>query len=237
MLYRRNQRWSETCLKDKHGMGWGADLLRIHYLFLLDFNAVSRAQAIKLSKVASISNAFVRRETSFTGTRQSLLSYMGAYKEDYGVQLVDVRIIVIVGVMESSIFLASNFNMTYLHYIRIYKMMIKLEGLFRLPMDLGKNAAAAQTLHITHSHGPNLYISIEDDKLLMIQAAETLVKDNHKPVLLKRMPLQTCGSPRRWTSRSPPVTRQRTTFEVCTISCMQFFSWITNFPLLLVVFH
>lgn len=67
-------------------------------------------------------------------------------------------------------------------YIRVGKKIIKNQDMFRLHGKLSKKASVANTHGITHLDGPSLYISPEKE-ILIIQAADTFVKDYHKPAL------------------------------------------------------
>lgn len=66
----------------------------------------------------------------------------------------------------------------YIQYIRVRKMMIKNQRLFSLLGELSKDAPAAKNFGITHLDDPILYISSKREILLMVQVAETFVKND-----------------------------------------------------------
>lgn len=60
-------------------------------------------------------------------------------------------------------------------------MMIKHQDVLHIFGKLVKAASTAKTFSITHNDHPSLYISSEEDILLMNQAADTLVNTDRKP--------------------------------------------------------
>lgn len=68
---------------DENGQTWAAQQLCVRYVFRVEGKQITRAQAIKLNKIAKISTAIVRRETIITDTIQSRLNYLRAFEEDY----------------------------------------------------------------------------------------------------------------------------------------------------------
>lgn len=112
---------------------------------------------------------------------QGLLSYRPALEEGYAVRSVKVRIMEIVRVTMLSYFMDANTRATYVRYIRVEKVMIKHEGVLSLSMTLSKEDRKAKSLGITHLEDTSLYISPVKLVLLMIQAANRFVKNDHKP--------------------------------------------------------
>lgn len=139
---------SVETLGDHNGVEWAAETLHIRYEFRLHAKRISLAQKIKLSKIANIFTAILRLEVTFTNLMRSLLSYSGAFEEDYGVLFVDIRIKDIVEDMTPSNFLTANFRATYTHYIRIGKMIIKYRVVLPLPVKLARDTPAAKTFGI-----------------------------------------------------------------------------------------
>lgn len=72
---------------------------------------------------------------------------------------------------------------TYARYIRVGKKMIRNEGVLPLLVSPAMEAAVAKAQGITDLDDPALYIPTEVDFLLMIQAADRFVKNDHKPAL------------------------------------------------------
>lgn len=111
---------------------------------------------------------------------QLLLGYAWALKDDYGESYVDFCIMDVMDNMLSSKFLAANSTAAYVRYIRAGKMVAKHNGMRNLAMSLFRGVLALRTLGTTHCDEPSLYISSEADFLLIIQAADVFVKNNHK---------------------------------------------------------
>lgn len=61
------------------------------------------------------------------------------------------------------------------------KLMIRYKGMLPPLEELGKNAAAAKNLNITHINDSSLYIYFEEDKLLIIPETDAFLKIDHKP--------------------------------------------------------
>lgn len=68
-------------LADNDEKGWSTDLLRMHYAFWVDDNAISPSSTIKMSTNVIIYTTIRRRQASFLETFQSLLSSLQAYEE------------------------------------------------------------------------------------------------------------------------------------------------------------
>lgn len=115
----------------------------------------------------------VWHEATFADSIQGLLNYGQAFKEDYHIRLVDVCIVDIFEDMMSSKFLASNGRAIHLRNTRVQKISIKHQGMLSLLLKVGMNAPVAKTLSITYLDDPNLYISLKEGILLMIQVADT----------------------------------------------------------------
>lgn len=94
-------------------------------VFRADGKALSPAWVIKLSRIAKISTAIVRRKPSFSDKMQSLLRYARAHGEDYCATFFDVRILNIVEDVKSFNVLGSNYIATYIRYVLVHKMIIK----------------------------------------------------------------------------------------------------------------
>lgn len=77
--------------------------------------------------------------------------------------------------------LAAISRATYIHHIIVGKMIIKHQGVLPLLGKLLKDTPAASNLRITHIDELSLYITSDEDILLMNQAAHALVKNDHKP--------------------------------------------------------
>lgn len=80
----------------KDGMEWASIPLRMRFAIYIDSKFILLPLAIKLSKVASISEAIVRRKATFLDTMQSLLSSARASNEKYAGRFVDMRLLDIV---------------------------------------------------------------------------------------------------------------------------------------------
>lgn len=164
------RRRSVEILSDKEGVGWAPDSLLLLYAFCVDDEAISPAQAIKLSKIANISIAILRREAKFTDIIDSLLSYERPFKEDHGARFVDVHIIDIFKDKMISEPQAAKYSATYVHYISVVNMMIKQKRVLPLFMDLSEDATVVKTLCITRFDNPRLYTLSEKDILLLNSA-------------------------------------------------------------------
>lgn len=82
--------------RDKDGMKWATEVPHMRYAFWVAGKPISPAHARKISRIVNILAAIVRRKVTVAETAQSLLSYTRAFVVDYGVRLVDVRIMNIV---------------------------------------------------------------------------------------------------------------------------------------------
>lgn len=87
---------------------------------------------------------------------QCPLSYAPAFEKDYGVRLVGVCIMVTPEDMMFSKFLAASYREAYVRYTRDGKRMITHQGTLSLFVKLGKAAAVARNLGITHLDDPIL---------------------------------------------------------------------------------
>lgn len=63
--------------------------------------------------------------------------------------------------------------------------MFKDQGVIPPLKILGKDAASSETLSIIHHDEPVVYVSSEDEILLMIQAAEGFINNDYKSVSLQ----------------------------------------------------
>lgn len=160
-------------VRDDDRLAWTAEPLHMWYALLIVEKLMNSAQEIKPRKIANISTATVRWESSFPETIESVLNYARAFEEDYAMSFVDD--------MMSSNFFVANAMATYARYICVASTIIKTDRVFLLPVSLAMDALVVKTLCITHLADPGLYISTKEDILLMIQAAGALVKINHNP--------------------------------------------------------
>lgn len=71
--------------------------------------------------------------------------------------------------------------MSYIYYVVVQKMMIKHQHTLPFLLKLSKDTPAAENLGVAHSNDLGLQISFEKGILLMIQAADAFVTNNHKP--------------------------------------------------------
>lgn len=67
--------------------------LCMRYALDFDSKVISLGQTVKLSKIANISTAIVRCNTTFTDMMLILLRYMRASVKDFGLHFVGVRIL------------------------------------------------------------------------------------------------------------------------------------------------
>lgn len=125
--------------------------------------------------------AIVRLEVTFIFTDQSLIRYVRSIEEEYGVRLIDTRIMDIAEDMMFSNFFTTKSRETYISYIRASKMSIKRYGVPLHLVKLGKDAPAASNLGIMHRDDPNLYGSSVEHISLVIQGVDAFVKNNQKP--------------------------------------------------------
>lgn len=94
-------------------MKWAAELLHMRYAFHTDGKHIILGRTIEQSKVANISTAIIRRETSFTDTIQSRFNYVRVFEEKHPVSFVNARVVEIVEDKMSSNFLNANSKATY----------------------------------------------------------------------------------------------------------------------------
>lgn len=104
-------------LRDEDRLGWAAEPLHMSYVLRAESKPISPAQAIKVSEIANISIAIVRREAAFADRMHNLLSYARLLKKDYGAGFVCVRITNFVEDMMLSIFSAFNYRVPHICYI------------------------------------------------------------------------------------------------------------------------
>lgn len=142
---------------------------------------------IRLCKMKSTYTENFQREEKFTNTMDGLLSYSQAFKEEYALCLVDMRIMNISVDMMSSDFLAGNSRMTYIRYIRADKLMLKLSGVLAYISKLRKNSMEANTLGFTHLVARSLYISSREDIFLIVQSADAFVQNTRNPPFFPRV--------------------------------------------------
>lgn len=135
---------------------------------------------IILYKIASISKTIVRRKRTSTSKMQCLLSYSRAFEEDYGVHLVNMRIVDILEEMTYANFLGTNSKAAHLRYIRDGKMMLNHQRTLSLFVKLVKCLPAAKTIGITHLVDLSLYTFSEEEIVLMIQPTDTFLKKDHE---------------------------------------------------------
>lgn len=114
---------------------------------------------------------------------QKLLYYTRAFEEEYFICIVDECILVIVNDTISSNILAASCRTTYLRYVSACKKMIDHKVVLSLLVELNKDAPAKNILAITYLDDPSFYISSEQNRLLMNQAADTFSKNDYTPAL------------------------------------------------------
>lgn len=88
--------------------------------------------------------------------------------EDHDVRLVDMRKMKIIDDMVSSNFLDARSRTPYVRYIRVGKNITEIIDVLPLLKNLCKDSAAARTLGITHLDDLSIYISSEENIVLMI---------------------------------------------------------------------
>lgn len=121
----------------------------MRYALWIDGKYNSPDQAINLTEICNISIWIVQRQTTFTDTIQSQLSYMRAFEKDYGVYLFDLCLTDIVENTMSSKFFADNCRAAQKRYVRVGKMTIKHQDVIRLLGKLRKHDTAAENTGIT----------------------------------------------------------------------------------------
>lgn len=95
---------------------------------------------------------------------------------------VDLGIVDILDVIMSSKLLVASAGATYLRYIRLRKVKIKLKGKLPLFTDFGRSAPGVRALRLAHRDSPTFYCSFQEDILFMIQTTEAFVKNDDKHV-------------------------------------------------------
>lgn len=100
------------------------------------------------------------------------------------VHFIHVRLLNTVEDIMYSNFLAANSREMNIRYIGVDRMMVKIQGVLLLLGKLVKDASVGKILGITHLDDPCLYISSEEDILLIIKAAYAIVKNDYKPAPL-----------------------------------------------------
>lgn len=134
----------------------------------------------KTEQKCEIYSAIGRRKATFSNTIQNRLNYTQEFPKDHAKRLVDVCITDIANKMISSNVLAADSIATYVRYIRVGRMMIERKYGLSLLTDLGKETPAANALGTTHPDNSSPYILYEDEVLLMNQAANVFVRNDHK---------------------------------------------------------
>lgn len=107
--------------------------LRILYTFPADLKSISPDQKMKLSRLSNIFTEIMWCEATFTDTMCSFLSYKHAIEEDYGADIVDVRITDIVEHRIFSYFLATSSRANDIRYFTVQKTMINPKVLLTVP--------------------------------------------------------------------------------------------------------
>lgn len=92
MLVGRHSRRSVNILRAQEGAVRAVKSLRIRYTFRVECKPISRYQAARLSKTATIFTAIVRRKARVTKTMKSLQGYLRAFEENYGARFVNGHI-------------------------------------------------------------------------------------------------------------------------------------------------
>lgn len=82
----------------------------MRYRFRIDGRPIPPAQRMMRSTIYNITSAIFQHKETITDPMQSLLSYVQAFEERYGVLFVDVRITDIIKDIMSSNSLACNFR-------------------------------------------------------------------------------------------------------------------------------
>lgn len=119
-------------LQKKDGVECFAEPLHMHYGFRVGGKATSPAEGVNLRKITNLSTAIVQREPMFPDTMQSLLSYVQAFEENYGVHFLHMRISDIMENIIYSNFLPTKSRATSKRYIGVDKMMRKNRGVLPL---------------------------------------------------------------------------------------------------------
>lgn len=164
---------------------WTAEPLRMRYAFCIDGKLVAPAQKIKLRKIRNVSTAIVRCETRFTDTIRSASSCAPVLEKIYVVSFVDNLFLSIFNDYVSSNFSAANSKAIYSCYIGFDNMMIKKKNFLPLHMTLVMNKPVLKRQCSRILDGSSLYISTEEDIILMIQAADEFMNNEHKLALCR----------------------------------------------------
>lgn len=131
--------------------------------------------------IASVTTVIKRREAILADTIHCMLCYVRAPREGYGVRFVDVRITDIVEDMMFSNFLAANSTATYIRYLKVCKMIIFYQDMLSSLSKLFKDAPAAKPIVVIDCNNPSICMSSKADILLMIQASDAFLKNDHNP--------------------------------------------------------
>lgn len=126
----------------------------------------------------------MRRKAESAEKTKRLLNYRRAFEENYDVRFFNVSAEDIAENIVFSNFLAANSRIVYQRHFEVCKIMITHKGMLRLLAKLSKDAPVVKTVTITHLDEPSLYIPSEKDILLIIQVANTFVKDDQNPAQL-----------------------------------------------------
>lgn len=174
--------------RERDGVRCNTTMIALRALCWKQDHLVLPGSRIDQTRERQYSNWVTRRDV-FSGL-QGLQSYVRAFKEDYGVQLFDVRVSETVEDMMFFNFLTANFWKTYLHYIRAGKMTTKkLRFAFKSWETRQKWFSGDECRHYTRWWPRNLQIFWKRYN------SNTL---SHKPVGQKQ--LQTCLFPRKFFS-------------------------------------
>lgn len=116
----------------------------------------------------------------FMHKMHTLLSYVQAFEEDYGVQFVDMPLKEIVKDKMSSKVLAAYSSITYIRNISAGTMIIKHEGVLFVLGKMGTNSLDTRTFGITNVDDESLYNSPEEYILLIALADDAFAKNDYK---------------------------------------------------------
>lgn len=105
------------------------------HAFHVNRKTILLAHVIELSKISNMSIALVRGLDTFADMIQSQLIFARVSRENYGIRIADVRVLVAVEDLLSSNFQAVNFRPTLIRYTTIGEVI--MESRSELPM-LGK---------------------------------------------------------------------------------------------------
>lgn len=107
---------------------------------------------------------------------------MQTFEVDYGVPFVHVRISDMVEDMMFSNVSAANSTAPYVRYITVVKMVINYRGELPPYERLGNEVSAAKTLGISHFDDRSLYVSSQENIILIVLVAHAFDKSEHRRV-------------------------------------------------------